>query len=281
MSNFSQSHLAYVLYTAPRLVNEGNLTVINHDIMKAFAWASSDSPNGVNMYSNIEYGMLPDPRRRLRFGFKLRDVPLFLSEIFETVKTFKGPSKIVEKSEITQDEWRAVIGVITQILKSFESYGALGVIDSMPVFHRSLTYKLYASSQLVNDTLLPLFKQSLMSEFDEYYSHIDYGVNHFRRYKLYGFRTRFSQIPISSILSQLWDLPPELRKIHPILGMQGAKENIPTWWKTNYANSAADWDQSVHPTFGNLWSAVIFCVIHIVTAFEHTEAHELNGKDEG
>ena len=274
MSDFNSNHLAYVLYTAPRLVNEENVSLISQDVMKALGWSSSDSPDGVNMYSNIEYGLVHPLGDSRRFGFKIKDESIFLADIFEDLKTSDIPTDVSNYWQITKDEWQATIGSITRILKSLESYGAQSAVDSMPVFHRSLTYKLYATSQVINETLLPLLKQPLLDEIGDYQTHIDYGISIITRiedYKVLGFKTRQSNIPFSELLDFLWELPPELFQRFPNLANKGVKENIPNWWKRNYADSPEDWDETVYPAFENLWSAVILAVIKIVSAFEKIE----------
>ena len=272
MSKFNKDHLAYVLYTAPRIVNEDNLALVSQDVMKAMGWPSSDSPDGVNMYSNIEYGLVHPIGERRRFGLKLKDAPIFLADIFEEFKKSNIPAEIIKCWKIKQEEWQAVIGVMTMILKSLESYGTQSAVDSMPVFHRSLTYKLYATSQVINETLLPLLKQPLLDEIQDYQVYVDYGLSIIKRideYKVFGFKTRISHIPFSELLS--WELPTELESKFPILAKQGAKENIPSWWKKNYADSPNDWDKTIYPSFENLWSAVVFAVYQIISAFEKIE----------
>lgn len=276
MSKFNRDHLAFVLYTAPRIVNEDNLELISQDVMKAFGWMSSDSPDGVNMYSNIKYGFVYPPNELKRFGLQLRDEPIFLADIFEDFATMDTPQQVKNRWEITTDEWRSSISVIAQILKSFEGIGAKdNGRDSMRVFHRSITYKLYAMSQVINETVLPLLRQPLLDEIIEHQEYVDYGVSILKwvneEYKVFGFKTRTSHIPFSELLSHSWALPAKLEKKYPILAKRGRKENIPNWWKPMYAQSVEDWDENIHPTSENLWSVANFAVQLIMSVFEKIE----------
>lgn len=278
MSKFNRDHLAFVLYTAPRIVNEENLELISTDVEKAFGWMSSDSPDGVNMYSNIKYGFYSDPPKHpRRFGLQLRDEPIFLSDLFEDFAKVGIPAEVKNRWEISEDEWHSAISVVTLILKSLESSGtSKSGRDPMRVFHRSLTYKLYATSQIINEAILPLVKQSLLDEIQEHQDYIDYDVSINRwgneEYKVFGFKTRMSHISLKELLYYTWGLSSELEKKYPILAKQGHKRNFPDWWKPLYAQSIEDWNQDVHPTVDNLWSAVNFAVALIMSIFQKTES---------
>jgi len=98
-----------------------SLSAQSDQLMKAFLEFGSETPDNVNCYNHIEYGLTHDWRSRAVWGLKLKGKNLLLSEVMNVVENLKLPNEVSKEfPELTNSEWEAITRMVTMLLIALE-----------------------------------------------------------------------------------------------------------------------------------------------------------------
>jgi hypothetical protein len=97
------------------------LSVQSEQLMNAFLEFGSETPDNINCYNHIEFGLTHDYRSRAVSGLKLKGKELLLSEVMNVVENLELPNKVRrELPDLTESEWDAITRMVTVILIALE-----------------------------------------------------------------------------------------------------------------------------------------------------------------
>ncbi len=97
------------------------LSAQSDQLMKAFLEFGSETPDNVNCYNSIEYGLIHDERSRPVCGLKLKGKELLLSRVMNVVENLELPNEVSKEfPELTNNEWDAITRMVTMILIALE-----------------------------------------------------------------------------------------------------------------------------------------------------------------
>jgi hypothetical protein len=101
--------------------DQASLSDQNNQLMKAFLEFGSETPDNLNCYNHIEYGLTRDWRSRTVAGLKLKGKELLLSEVMNVVENLELPDEVREEfPELTDNEWDAITRMVTMALIAME-----------------------------------------------------------------------------------------------------------------------------------------------------------------
>lgn len=106
-------------------------SVISEEVMRMVLLLGSETPDNLNCYSHVEYGMVPNESdtgnsgdsssTKLTYGLKIKGKDISLSDIMNAVEDMGVPAEVAAVfPTITEHEWNAATRMITMILLSIE-----------------------------------------------------------------------------------------------------------------------------------------------------------------
>jgi len=110
---------------------EVQLPVISEEVMRLILLLGSETPDNLNCYSHVEYGIVPNENdagnsgdsssTKLTYGLKIKGKDISLSDIMNAVEDMGVPAEVAAVfPTITEHEWNAATRMITMILLSIE-----------------------------------------------------------------------------------------------------------------------------------------------------------------
>jgi hypothetical protein len=106
---------------------ELRISVISEEVMRLVLLVGSETPDNLNCYSHIEYGIVPnekdnaDPQDKATYGLKIRGKDISIADIMNVIEDIDIPAEVATAfPTITEHEWNAVTRIITMILLSVE-----------------------------------------------------------------------------------------------------------------------------------------------------------------
>ncbi len=102
-----------------------SLPELSRDLMQEFLRFGSETPDNVNCFEHVEYGIVQRPsfgETEKGCGLKLKGKNILLADILNMAEDLDLPDDIKEYfPDLTDREWQAVMRMATMILIAFES----------------------------------------------------------------------------------------------------------------------------------------------------------------
>jgi hypothetical protein len=91
------------------------LGIQSEQLMKAFLEFGSETPDNINCYNHIEYGITHDFRSSAVLGLKLKSKDLLLSKVMNVVENLELPNEVrKEFPDLTDSEWDAITRMVNR-----------------------------------------------------------------------------------------------------------------------------------------------------------------------
>jgi hypothetical protein len=124
-SNMNKNNFLEILHhLADNSLAGDELAEMSGQLMKAFLDFGSETPDNLNCFQNVEYGLVInriDGANRDKTGLKLKGRNVLISEVMNVVEDLEIPAEVKEYyPKLTKEQWSAITRITTMVLISLE-----------------------------------------------------------------------------------------------------------------------------------------------------------------
>jgi hypothetical protein len=123
-NNFSRNNFRKTLCSlAQHSPSKAEITNMSKQVMQAFLDFGSETPDNLDCFQNLEYGLATNDSHTSRktVGLKLKGADVLISDVMHMIESMEIPAEVKEDfPDLTTEQWDAITRMTVMMLFSLE-----------------------------------------------------------------------------------------------------------------------------------------------------------------